>query len=345
MQPAINLMMDSGAFSSHTKGVEIDIKQYGDFLIENRDHISTAVNLDSINPGDPEKAADVGWQNFNTLRDRGVTTLPVFHARESVKWLEKMLAECDYIGLSGTSLVSPTEHMNWYELMWDYVTDDKGRPVSKCHAFGDTSSVSLKRFPWFSADSASWQIQSGMNAAVILGGTCFRLRSKTIRDRNYLSVDDPEPKKEAWGKEIIKRGLNPDRLMKDDLRPVELATFRCYLNACYFLELQESTRQITRYSEPPGLMTVRKSASGTEREGPVNLYFVVSSAVCAWALPVLTKLKIRNILMSYHYCDERFWKNEFVPFLYDPEGQCQANPRMKRYWDLLERCFCESMVV
>jgi len=41
--------------------------------------------------------------------------------------------------------------------------------------------------------------------------------------------------------------------------------------------------------------------------------------------------------MSYHYWDEKVWKEEFIPFLYDPDGQCQRNRRMKRYWDLLER--------
>lgn len=339
MKPAINLWMDSGAFSSHTQGITIDVKQYGDFLLQNASHISTPVNLDSINPGNPERAATEGWDNFLYLRDRGVTTLPVFHARESITWLDKMLSECKYVGLSGTSLVSPTEHMQWYKLMWDHVTDSLGRPVAKFHAFGDTSPVSLKRFPWYSCDSASWQLQSGMNGSVVIDGRCFRLRSKTITDRNFLSQDDPLPKQESWKAEIRRRGINPDLLMSETLRPVELACLRCYLNASYFLDLQESSRETTRYSERAGLMTVKKYGPGVERDGPVNLFFVVSSAVCAWALPVLTKLKVRNILMSYHYCEPKFWQREFVPFLYDPEEQCQSNPRLRRYWDLLER-FC-----
>lgn len=338
-KPKINLMFDSGAFSAFTQKKPIDIQAYAQFLNANIQHILLPVNLDSINPESPAKAAEKSWENFTYLADSGVITMPVFHAREPVIWLEKMIENCPYIGLSGTSLVSPSEHMRWYDTMWRYVTDINGYPVSNFHAFGDTSPISLRKYPWRSADSASWQIQSGKTGSIIIDGKAFKLRSKTVMDSKYIESNDTqyEAKKARWEQEFKRRKINSDLFFKEQLGPVELTAIRCYLNASYLLDLQESTRPVTKFPTTNRLIGDKKFGPGTEREGSVNLYFVVSTAVCGWALPVLTKLGIKNILISYYYCEKKFWEREFIPFLYDPEGQCQSNPRFKKYWDLLEK--------
>lgn len=335
--PGISLIFDSGAYSAFTQKKVIDLEKYCDFLLANKDVIYSPVCLDSINPDGPEAAAAQGWDNFIYMRDRGVeNVMPVFHAREHTKWLDKMLEATGYIGLSGTSLVSPSEHVAWYNLIWNYITDVSGRPVADFHAFGDTSPVSMKNYPWATADSATWQITSGRTACIMIDGKPFQLRSKMRRDRQqHLSADDPAPKKQVWEDLITRRGLNVDMLMKRELRPVELTTLRCFLNASYLMDVQETSRERTTYLTNP-LFGVKKYGPGQARVGPVKLYFVVSTAVCAWALPVLAKLGIRNILMSYYYMERKFWDKEFVPYLWDPDKACQENPRFKKYYDLLE---------
>lgn len=346
MKPVINLMMDSGAYSAFTKGKIINLPEYCDFIIENNAHIATPVNLDSINPKDPDVAAAKGWDNYLFMKNRGIQAMPVFHAREKVFWLDKMLADTDYIGLSGTSLVSPSEHMAWYHLMWSYASDMQGRAVANFHAFGDTSPVSMRLFPWYSADSATWQIQSGKTGSVVIQGKPYKLRSKTITDSKFLSDDDPEPKRKVWQDELRRRGINVDLLMKEALGPVELTCIRCLLNASNLLDLKETTKNVIRYTASPALVDTNRAANvGHDREGAVKMFFVVSTAVCPWALPVLAKLGIKDILLSYHYCEKKFWYKTFVPYLYDPVGTCLAEPKLRRFWDILEKFSVKEVVV
>ena len=134
MSDKISLVLDSGAFSAFTQKKEVNLANYCDFCIENEDHIETVVNLDVIQPGSPEVAAAAGMANFQIMLDRGIKAMPVFHARENLKWLDQMLDRTDYIGLSGTSLVSPVEDKAWHRFIWQYVTDSMGYPIAKFHS-------------------------------------------------------------------------------------------------------------------------------------------------------------------------------------------------------------------
>lgn len=162
------LMLDSGAYSVWKSGARIDIDQYIDFCQQNP-AISYYVNLDVI-PGtaatsptvqDIEDAAAQGWKNYCKMIRRldFDKVIPVFHRGESLKWLEKMLGiEAPYIGLGGTAgSVSRRAVIKWLNQVREVVVVN-GQSVVRVHGFGINSLELLRRFPWYSVDSAGWLI-------------------------------------------------------------------------------------------------------------------------------------------------------------------------------------------
>lgn len=333
MRPPLSCIVDSGAYSAFTQGKEVNLQEYTDFLCKNQEYITANVNLDVINPDDPETAAAAGWRNYQSMRDRGLKVMPVYHARENVKWLDKMLDDTDYIGLSGTSLVSPLEHKSWYHLCWNYATDLEGKAIARFHAFGDTAADSMAAFPWYSVDSATWMIQGGRAARVQLQGKSYQLRSTMCGDNSFLSEDDPLPKKDAWYEEMRLLGVDPEAIMKVNCTRSQMAMIRSYVNAVGLLKLRDRTAHVTTYKARPSLqMTKRQLNGGFERKGPAQFYFVISPSAWYFNYPILTLLKVKHILVSYFYittAPEKFWMERFVPFLYDPEGFCQQHPKLK----------------
>ena len=339
MNTELELTLDSGAYSAFTQGKAIDVVKYADFCLEKKDYINTVVNLDVINPQDPEVAAQAGMNNFNYMLDRGVKAMPVFHARERIQWLDEMIDKTDYIGLSGTSLVSPVENRGWHKLIWNHITDIEGKAIAKFHAFGDTSSWSMLTYPWYSADSATWMIQSGRAARVKLNGKVYQFRSKKIGDVNYISKDDTGLKRQAWEAEFISLGLNPDKAMNVPTRGAEMAMIRAYMVAKDILNLKEQCAHVTKYAKPNTLiLPKKKQVGGKEREGSVKIHFVISPSAHFFNFPVILALGIKDILVSYYYvitAQKDFWEKRMVPFLVNPHEFCHTDPKIKRYLDKL----------
>ena len=163
------ISLDSGAFTAWSKGIHIDLDEYINFYFENQDMIDKVVGLDVI-PGRPgykdipmeerEAAAAKGYENYLYMIKRGMPkdkTVVVFHQGDHFHWLERMRDEkIPYIGLSPANDRSTPEKMSWLDECMYYVTDSKGLPLMKWHGFAVTSVPIVRRYPWFSVDSATW---------------------------------------------------------------------------------------------------------------------------------------------------------------------------------------------
>lgn len=337
-KPVVSLLLDSGAYSAFTRGKVINIDKYIDFCKKYDNEITKSINLDVINPGDPEVAAEAGMKNYFYMRERGVATMPVYHARENLKWLDKMLETADYIGLSATSLVSPVEGKTWHDLVWNYITDAEGRAVVKTHSFGNTELYTMLTYPFYSADSATWMIQGGRAARVKLQGKSYQLRSTSLRDSSYIANDDPAPKKEAWEAEIRELGLDPERVMNVKCTASEMAMIRSYLVASDLIRLQEATRFTSKFKKPRSLFpqNFKGDLKGFARDGPVKMTFAISPSAWYFNLPLLYVLNVKDILASYHYiatAPKTFMEERLVPFLYDPKAFCETQPKLRKYLD------------
>lgn len=168
----IDLILDSGAYSAWTRGDSIDIKEYIKFAKACEEHVSAVVNLDTIpgvagrkrTPEETEAAARKSYENLQVMKDAGVAAMPVFHQGENQQHLLKLLEDGEpYIGISPSGDQIKFND-DWLRECFDLCTNTKGEPIVKTHGFGVSSTRALMRYPWYSADSATWALKSGYGA-------------------------------------------------------------------------------------------------------------------------------------------------------------------------------------
>lgn len=174
----ISLILDSGAFSAWSKGAEVDIDAYADFALKYEPDIDLIVNLDVI-PGKPgqmgtalslddiEASARKGYENYRYMLRRGVPKdklIHVFHQGESFKWLQRMVQDIPYIGISPANDRTTEQKVMWLDECMKYACDDKGMPLVKFHGFAVTSLRIMMRYPWYSVDSTSWVMTGRMGS-------------------------------------------------------------------------------------------------------------------------------------------------------------------------------------
>lgn len=169
------LVVDSGAYSCWSRGIEFDLDKYIDFLNSNS-VIETAfwcAEADVI-PGsfgvDPteaerEAAPQKSWENFLYMLDRvkiPKKIVPIFHQGEDIKYLKQMLEyrfsdgeHIPYIGISPRNDVHVNEKAKWYEHIWK-VIKESSNPNVLTHNFGMTSISLMEQYPSCSSDSTSW---------------------------------------------------------------------------------------------------------------------------------------------------------------------------------------------
>lgn len=155
----MRIILDSGAYSALTRGVEIDVHEYADFYEGVRDHVDVVVNLDviprSMARNEVEEAAKQSRRNLLALWKRDVPALPVYHIGESKRWLDWMMTESFYIGLGGIAKVRPSARRQWLKDVFNHI-GGRGFEHVSVHGFGMTSSVTMFEFPWSSVDSNRW---------------------------------------------------------------------------------------------------------------------------------------------------------------------------------------------
>lgn len=140
----LNFFIDSGAFSSHTQGSEIDITAYIEFLHEFKPQLYAG--LDDLR--DPQKT----WDNQIIMEQNGLTPMPCFHMGEPITWLERYIEQYDYIALGGMVMNSNVD--GWLNKVWNTIWTKK--PELKVHGFGMTDQVIDLRYPFYSVDSSSY---------------------------------------------------------------------------------------------------------------------------------------------------------------------------------------------
>lgn len=166
------LFIDSGAYSAHTKGIDLNVDNYIKFLNDNAGLFTCIAQLDTI-PGEFGKPKTIeqlieapikSWENYNYMRERMIdkdNLLPIFHQGEDFKHLVDMLettyhgAHIPYIGISPANDLSTQHKTGWIDKVFAEIQRSSNKDVCT-HAFGMTSRPLLKMYPWTSADSTSW---------------------------------------------------------------------------------------------------------------------------------------------------------------------------------------------
>lgn len=214
-QDGTTVFLDSGAFSAFTKGVEVDLPKYCDYVkanidvIEKVDGALCASVLDGI--GDPLKT----WQNQQAMESLGVRPLPCFHYGEDERYLEWYVKNYDYITLGGMVPISTPQLIHWLDRIWErHLTDGSGNPRLRVHGFGLTSLPLMKRYPWFSVDSSTW-VQWAANGMILIPGigqVNVSNKSSARKYQNQHLTTYPELQTQAIIKQIEALGFDDNRL-------------------------------------------------------------------------------------------------------------------------------------
>jgi hypothetical protein len=175
-QPHRRILIDSGAFTDWSKGNKIDRKtneiqlgRYIAFCKRIQERAKCPVNfialdiplgekgdkLEDLTPAVIERACEMGWDNYQTMKQEGIPCLPVFHQLENPeKWLKRFADDCDYLAVSPRKDLRPAIRHRWLkEMVFNRHVD----PSKKIHGLGVSSTRWLKEFPFFSADNTDWQ--------------------------------------------------------------------------------------------------------------------------------------------------------------------------------------------
>lgn len=153
----VSVFLDSGAFSAHTLGREINLDQYCGYVLKHRAALAAYAVLDVIGN------AEATLCNMNLMRTRGLDPVAVYHVgSEPLAVLDTILQDrTGYIALGGMASDRPTkeELRGKLDACWRVI--EKHWPV-RVHGLGVMAQWALERYPFYSVDSSSAIVGAGM---------------------------------------------------------------------------------------------------------------------------------------------------------------------------------------
>lgn len=199
------VFIDSGAFSAHTRGAEVNVDEYCDYLNDLDEQLTIFAQVDKIpgvfrQPKTREQlmhAPEESWKNYLYMRAKLKSPqklLPIFHQGEQFKWLVNMLEWTDengqhipYIGISPANDVTVTEKREFISKCFEIIKNSSN-PDVKTHAFGMTSLDVLEAYPFTSADSTTWILVGAMGSIITKWGVVTmsdKSLSSQVGSRNH----------------------------------------------------------------------------------------------------------------------------------------------------------------
>lgn len=172
---AVDLMMDSGAFSVWTRGETVDLPAYIEWAKERAALFTEPIiiNLDVI-PGAPgvkptererKRAIKQSMLNADEIRSAGLPVMEVFHLHDgSFKVMEALWERRrpgEVLGIGGLAGLgtSRTEMKVFGDQVFARVKEWCGswQGITKVHGLGISPDSPMARsYPWWSIDSSSW---------------------------------------------------------------------------------------------------------------------------------------------------------------------------------------------
>jgi len=220
-KPESKLFVDSGAYTAYTKGINLSVNEYIDYLNSITNEVTIFAQLDTI-PGrfnqprtlqEIREAPKLSWENYLYMREHlkePNKLIPIFHQGEDFKWLENMLEwkdnegkHIEYIGVSPATDVPGLEP--WLIKCFSIIANSSN-PNVKTHAFGMTQLSVLEQFPYTSADSTSWKLCAAMGNIYTPWGTIY-ISDRGTKDSTGLA-SQPEYLQEKVKKYVEDLGFD-----------------------------------------------------------------------------------------------------------------------------------------
>ncbi len=142
-----SFFLDSGAFSVFTRNIQIDIKEFIEFIKKNKDKIDVFSVLDVI--GNPEAS----YKNYIIMKEAGLKdTLPCIHYGEDLNYIKKYLKYTNYLSLGGLARLSKDLRLYWLDKIFSLYPNCEEVGF---HGFGIQDEQIMLRYPWKSIDASS----------------------------------------------------------------------------------------------------------------------------------------------------------------------------------------------
>lgn len=245
------LLIDSGAFSAHTRDAEVDVDAYIAYLNEIDEYVHAAAQVDKI-PGkfrhpktrqELEEAPELSWKNYLYMRARLNSPdklMPIFHQGEDYKWLHNILEWRDpktgeqikYMGISPANDQPVKEKIKFIEKCFNIIKKSPN-PNIQTHAFGMTSLYVLEMYPFTSADSTSWLL-NGANGSIMTKYGSVLVSEKSRHLPGHIAKMPKEAQQEIQ-RYVESKGYDMQKLATD-------YTERIKLNIDYLLDWAKNYR-------------------------------------------------------------------------------------------------------
>ena len=235
------LFVDSGAYTAHTKGIDIDVDEYIELINNITDQVTVFAQVDKIPGrwGQPKTVEQVmsapkeSWDNYlymvNKIKEPQ-KLLPIFHQGEDFKWLENMInyrytegplkgQYIDYIGISCNKELSSKEWIPWFEKCFETIRKSNN-PNVKTHAFGMTSLKIIEQFPFTSSDSTTW-LKFAAYGSILIKGKPYYISNRNELGEKHIESLNPQVKEEIV-KELSRLGFNYEDVLKDETGDMRL---------------------------------------------------------------------------------------------------------------------------
>ena len=217
----MDILLDSGAFSTFNRGKPIDLNAYIGYVKANTSLIYRCVSLDVI-PGNfgnrewrPKKieAAAASDANQQKMKEAGLKPMAVFHQDEHIDWLKKYLEDGDdYICFSAFQRSGRREKLTWLDRCFNLYCS-RARPLVRIHGLGETSTLICHQFPFTTVDSRRWFLAAAYGHIPIpiycSGKPDYRvdpqivfMTEKTRGRRNHIDRRDDHKRVERYLEEV-----------------------------------------------------------------------------------------------------------------------------------------------
>lgn len=192
-----DLLIDSGAFTAHTKGKEVDLGAYMQFLADRAGQYRAAFSLDVI--GDPAAS----MRNYRTMRRNlpdEIRLIPTWHVGSGWDEYRAVIdSGAPLVGIGGAVAHSSRQNA----LMRTFVAAHRVAADAgvRLHGLGQTS-LQAMRLPWESVDSSSWTYPRRFPMLLLArrdGGIRSMTRGKplTVAERHLVRTYGMDPRRVA----------------------------------------------------------------------------------------------------------------------------------------------------
>jgi len=242
------LFMDSGAWSAYSRGIQLSVETYGQFLLKWSEYISVACNLDAIR--EPEKTR----RNMEILEDMGVDQkvklMTVFHQSEELGVLTELLDEGRrYIGISPEEYGGAQAQRSW--LMYEVIPFLQ--PHRHYHLFGVGSTKIVREFVQatdtsclITADSRSWAKHAEVGVVILPTGERISLSEQCTPHDHYSCLSALE--QVTIGRLLHEYGLRWENILGSESEKVDP---RKRFNAMSLVRFQHHLNSLRRENPSP----------------------------------------------------------------------------------------------